>query len=257
MRQYSKYTKSLEEEVLQLYKDNMQVKEICRVKGVYKDYPTIVAKKYGVMRGQGRSNDINPILFRPGTPASDYWLGYLVSDGNVNYNIKNRSAVISLFTIDEEIKNKYLAYVPGCNLHMQTDTLHKLYFGSIVVCKQLIELGIVPNKSCIIELNFPINNNVFRGIFDGDGSVHNKKACVKITTGSVKLGNQITEYLSTVGIYSKLRIRKGTKTYDVWIERLADFRKLFDLMYTDIPKNILMERKYKKYKQTLKIFNLI
>lgn len=241
------HPKNIEFKVLDLYNRNLPTKEICKITGVHKDYPTTVAKKHGVSRGSGRKSPIAPELFQLGTPAADYWIGYLISDGNIHISIKSRTHNIRFSTIDQEIVDKFLRYNPYCNLHQQTATLQTLYFGSTIIVKYLISIGITPNKSKTIKLKFPLNNHLLRGIFDGDGNVHNKRAAIKITTGSKALGKQIVSYLKKMGIYSKLRLRCNTTTYDVWIERIEDYKKFYKLLYKDANPEIYMERKFNKF----------
>lgn len=250
------HTKETELAVLALYKQNLENSEICEKLNVNKDYPTKIAKKYGIDRGSGRKSNIRSDLFTAKTPESNYWLGYLVSDGNLNINKKSRTCQISIATIDKEIVEKFKIFCPLTNLHMQTSTLHILHFGSNKIGEEIQKVGITPKKSKTIKLTIPLNNHILRGIFDGDGSVHNKRPSIKITTGSIALGTQIVDYLKKENIFSKLRIRQKTTTYDVWVERKADFKKFFDLLYMDATKNIYMERKYNKFLSTFKLNNI-
>jgi hypothetical protein len=239
-----RYNSDLELKVLALYKENLEIKDICERLNVYKDYPSIVAKKYGVARGSGRKSTINPELFTVGNKNSEYWVGYIIADGNIS--CINRSNRLSLATIDSEIKDKFISYC-SANYHLQQENLHVMYFSNKKIVDILVSYGITPKKSLSLKLTIPITTHLLRGIFDGDGSVHNKKHCCKITTGSLELGEQIVEFLSSNGIYSKLRSRLGTNHYDVWVERKADFKKFFDLIYLDSDDCIRLNRKYYKF----------
>lgn len=241
-----RYNTDLEMQVLELYKSNLETKEICQKLNVYKDYPSIVAKKYGVARGSGKKSTINPNLFMYGNKYADYWIGYIIADGNIS--CIERSHRISLASIDVEIKNKFISYC-GANYHLQKDNLHVMYFSNKEIVNNLLSYGITPKKSLTLSLSIPINNHLLRGIFDGDGSVHNKRSCCKITTGSIDLGKQIVDYLEKFNIYSKLRIRRNTNHYDVWIERKEDFKRFFNLIYLDSEECIQLDRKYKRFMQ--------
>lgn len=243
-----RYNADLEMQVLELYKSNLEVKEICQKLNVYKDYPSIVAKKYGIARGSGKKSTINPDLFMYGSKYADYWIGYIIADGNIS--CIDRSHRISLASIDIEIKNKFISYC-GANYHLQKDDLHVMYFSSKEIVGNLLSYGITPKKSLTLNLTIPINSHLLRGIFDGDGSVHNKRSCCKITTGSIDLGKQIVDYLEKFNIYSKLRIRKNTNHYDVWVERKEDFKKFFNLIYLDSEECIQLNRKYEKFTSIL------
>lgn len=244
----NRYNTELESQVIELYKLNLEVKEICKQLNVYKDYPSIVAKKYGIARGSGKKSTINHELFTYGSKSADYWIGYIIADGNIS--CVRRSNRLSLATTDTEIKDKFISYC-GANYHLQSSNLHIMYFSNKKIVDILMSYGVSPKKSLTIELTIPINNHLLRGIFDGDGCVHNKRNCCKITTGSIKLGTQIVNYLERFNIYSKLRLRKNTNHYDVWVERKEDFKKFFDLIYQDSEQCIQLDRKYQKFTSIL------
>jgi hypothetical protein len=238
-----RYNSELEQQVIELYKQNLEVKEICRQLNVYKDYPSIIAKKHGIARGSGKKSTIDPKLFTVGDKNSEYWIGYIIADGNISC-IK-RSNRLALFSTDLEIKDKYISYC-GANYHLNGN-LHTMYFSNKEIVNTLISYGITPRKSLTLKLNIPITNHLLRGIFDGDGCVHNKRYCCKITTGSLELGEQIVNYLKSNGVYSKLRNRKNTNHYDIWIERKEDFKRFFSLLYQDSDESIQLTRKYNKF----------
>jgi hypothetical protein len=240
----TRYNIELELQVLELYKSNLETIEICQQLNVYKDYPSIVAKKYGVARGSGKKSTISPELFIYGSKNADYWIGYIIADGNIF--CVNRSSRVSLASVDLEIKDKFISYCKA-NYHLQGSNLHVMYFSSKKIVENLLSYGISPKKSLTIELTVPINNHLLRGIFDGDGCVHNRRSCCKITTGSINLGKQIVDYLERFNIYSKLRLRKNTNHYDVWVEREEDFKKFFNLIYLDSEDSIRLDRKYQKF----------
>lgn len=239
------YTLDKEIEVKSLYEEGLEIKEICKIANVYKDYPTKIAKKYNISRGSGKKSSIKLDKFRYGSIESDYWLGYIISDGNIK--ITKRVSNISISSIDLEIKEKFLKYIPECNLYIRNNYLYSMYFGSKEIANYLISLGITPKKSKTIKLNIPLSKDILRGIFDGDGSVHNKRLVCKITTASEDLGNQIVDFLKNNDIFSKLRKRGNLNCYDVWIERKTDFEKFFELLYKDRNNNVYMERKYNKF----------
>jgi hypothetical protein len=241
-----RFSKELELEVLEMYKEGIEIKEICRFFNVYKDYPSIVAKKYNCMRGSGKKSNILLDKFLLGTKESDYWIGWILTDGNLYHSISNRSYRISFATMDYEIVEKIKFYIPEINIHKRINGLYDLYFNNKEIYTYLYSLGITPNKSKTLDIKFKINNHTLRGIFDGDGSVHNKKACIKITTSSLLFGQTIVEYLKNNNIYSILR-KRNTECYDIWIERKRDYLLFFNLIYKDSNPNILLKRKFDKF----------
>ena len=245
------YSKEIDAKILDLYKKNTMIKDIIKETGAGKHYIGDLVKKNNIGRGSGRRNEIDSKLLELGTPESDYWIGYIIADGNISKG-KNRNKAIAISTIDEEIVNKAIDHF-GKYLHVYKHKLipnrnqvYQLKFSCIKIHNYLIDIGITPKKSLTINLNFPLNSHILRGIFDGDGSVHNKSFTCKITTGSENLGNQIVNFLKENGIFSKLRLRKGTNHYDVNIERKADYVRFYNLLYTNA--KYYMERKKSKFK---------
>lgn len=238
------HTIEKQQEVLSLYKQGVEIKEILRITGVSKDIPTKLAQKAGISRGSGIKSSMPLSKFKLGTPSSNYWIGYIISDGNISDS--GRSNNIMICSIDNEIKEKYLAY-SNANYYLRNNYLHTMYFCSKEIAKYLFSIGITPRKSLTIDPKFALDNHILRGIFDGDGCVHNKRTTCKITTASPKLGELIVGYLASQNIYSKLRKRIGTNCYDVNIERREDYKRFFTLLYKNSHRNIQMDRKYNKF----------
>jgi len=239
----------IEAKTLELYKQNVEIKKISALLQVSKDYPTSVARKYGIMRGSGRKSDVPDSIFDLGTPVSEYWLGYIISDGNIT--CKERQHNIMIASVDDDIIRKFMDYVPNANLHVRKSNLKTVYFGSKSIVNRLIEMGITPKKSLTIKLNFELTGHVLRGIFDGNGNIKKNANCCKITMGSYFLSTQISEFLSRQGIYSAVRKRKDSNCYDVHVERKLDFIKLYNLLYSESTPDTRMDRKYLKYTEKI------
>lgn len=243
-----KHSDEVKQTVLALYREGLEIKKICKLTGVHKDYPTQVAQEIGIGRGSGKVSEISPKLFELGTAASNYWIGYLVSDGNIYATTRNNR--VSLASKDDEVRDKFLAY-SNCNYFQQKFGMHVMHFGSKAIVAYLDTIGIRPKKSLNISLPSIIDSHLLRGIFDGDGSVHNKRPTCKITTGSENLGNQIVLFLEQNDIFSKLRRRRNTNHFDVWVERRADFRKFYTLIYHNSHSAIQLDRKHTKFVASL------
>jgi hypothetical protein len=237
-----RYTQETELHTLELYRQGTPIKEICKILGVWKDYPSLIAKKHGIQRGSGKSFKIKAEKFSQRTAEADYWLGYLISDGNLS----TKGYRISIASIDDEVIHKFMRFLEFASI-FDRGYLKEVYFSSKPLHKYLCSLGITPKKSHTINLKVPLNRHILRGIIDGDGSIHNKRKVVKITTGSVALGNQIVDFLRTVKIFSCIRKRGADNCWDVWIERKEDFKKLFELLYKDVKSSVYMERKFNKF----------
>lgn len=176
---------------------------------------------------------------------SMYWLGYLSADGNVQYSKKLRIYKVSLFSKDKEIVDKFMKFIGNrCKYHLRKQNgIHEAYINSIQLCEYLIKLGVVPKKSLILNINFPLNKHFLRGYFDGDGSIRKNKKESKFTSGSKIHIDKICKYLDTLNIYYKVRKKKNA--YDICIERSKENEKLLNHLYKN--SNIYLERKYKQF----------
>lgn len=126
----------------------------------------------------GRKYSLNHDYFKTWSSNMAYILGFAYADGNVHDTsfkiaLKGTDADL-LYQIKKEIEytadiGYYDAYLKG-----KSHEVSKLLIRSKVLTDDLKALGVVPNKSLIIE--FPdipkqYESDFLRGYFDGDGSV--------------------------------------------------------------------------------------
>jgi hypothetical protein len=128
------------------------------------------------------------------TEEKAYWLGFLYADGYIEpiyrkQKIKAMRAVIGLQEADRNHLEKFLIHIESNAPITQNITIlnHKNYYSNRVrinntkMCKDLIKLGCVNNKSLILK--FPNDDIIpkhlirhfIRGYFDGDGCVYYKE----------------------------------------------------------------------------------
>ena len=110
-----------------------------------------------------------------------YFLGLIISDGNIFKDNTGRQASISI-TLD--LKDKYLLTKFKEVVNSNTSIVHdgrgcgQLAVRSNIMAKDLEQYGVVPRKSYYTYLPQNINdkvmNHLIRGIFDGDGSIQAK-----------------------------------------------------------------------------------
>lgn len=249
------YTKEVRKEqeknIIDLFKSGVRAKEI-PAKVAYKlSYVRVlkVLRKNNIKtEGSGGKNRIinfNPFLAN--TDSTNYWLGYIASDGCVS----SKKYSISICSADRE----HLAKINNIfenklNLHESINEAGTLMrtavFGNKEIHSYLISLGITPRKSKTLFLNFPLNGAFIRGVFDGDGSVSQNRP--KITTASITFINQLKSYFDSLDISYTVTVKHKIlfpEIYDIWI--LERSRKtFFDLMYTNA--EVFLERKYDKYR---------
>ena len=195
------------------------------------------------------------------TTEKAYWLGFLAADG-CNYQRKyNASIILNIHEKDIEHLEKFKQF---CN----TDTKIKTYIGcagfsnQTPMCKivlnskkmsnDLIEKGIVPNKSLILQ---PPNilkefyKPFILGYFDGDGSISKTSQSNNYTIsiqGTKEMLNWISEELNW---NVKLEKRNVNTTDNSYYIRCGGTNKPYQILkqlYDSC--NVHLNRKYEIYK---------
>lgn len=175
---------------------------------------------------------------------SQYWLGYICADGNIQYSNKYRIYKVSIGSIDFDIIEKAkLFFGNRCLYHFQkSNDIHIAYINSKQLCEYLINLNIVPNKSLTLNPNVQLTSAFIRGYFDGDGSLRwesNRKSC-KITCGSEIFIKRIQNFVSSIGIYSSLN--RWDNAYYLHFGRKSECKKFLHYIYDN--STIYLDRKY-------------
>lgn len=185
-----------------------------------------------------------------------YYLGLLATDGNVYKNC------ISLSLKEEDLDSiiKYAIFC-GCNkdnVKYTKDNRYENYymcnfrFNNCKIADYLKNLGIVENKSLILNLNTDLTWNMLRGIIDGDGCFYYHKSKkgkniykITVSSSSICFINQIKDFLNLNNIKSNInKVFKNRKNinYNITISNHLDCLKVIDYLYTDT--NTFMSRKY-------------
>jgi intein/homing endonuclease len=195
----------------------------------------------------GKNRVVNNNPFLPLTEESEYWIGFLAADGcisstkySIHLGIKDIEHVLKYRDfINPKLKAYYKINAAGNNICT-------VLFGNYETHAYLISLGLTPAKSKTFKFNISLNGNILRGMFDGDGSVSQRRP--KITTGSPYFKQQLEEYYTKLGISFTTTVKhkiKDTQIWDIWV--LQDSRqKLFDLMYKN--STVFLERKYEQFR---------
>lgn len=199
-----------------------------------------------------------------------YFLGLIISDGNIFKDNTGRQASISI-TLD--LKDKYLLTKFKEVVNSNTSIVHdsrgcgQIAVRSNIMAKDLEQYGVVPRKSYYTYLPQNINdkvmNHLIRGIFDGDGSIqakinydnrflHNFSFC-----GTHKLMEDISNYC-----FEKLQLKQKPTIYDykdrelseIKIQNKEDMYIFGEWLYKDA--TIFMNRKKNIYNNFKQHYNL-
>jgi hypothetical protein len=234
---------------------------------------------------------VNEQFFSLWSPAMAYVLGVIYADGSVDPGYKidpERRSIskprLSISQKEPELLQKVL-HLMECNAKLQ---YHKEYRrGSIVagalycfqissetIYKDLLSLGVTPNKS--LTLSFPqisgrelISGHFVRGCWDGDGTVHVPgdlsiaNPYASIVSGSLNFMTGLIEHFYHVGIKRRsgegdhpLNIHMVKKSYDLRITGRTNLTTLFHYLYDGVDSSMRLERKYLKFVEIMRRYDL-
>lgn len=208
-----------------------------------------------------------------------YILGFIAADGSINKKFKKIK--IDLKRDDEEIlkkiqraigHNNFLYYYEQKNIKFKnsdkiyTSKTARLVIHSERMIKDLEKLGVIENKTYILDINLDLIPNKFffsflRGLIDGDGCIsfssEKKYIDLNLTTSDI-MGNKIIKWLNDnyehKNFFIKTYRNKGNlKTVTLVNTCYKYILPLLDEMYLDA--TIYLERKYKKYTEIKNFYN--
>lgn len=203
-----------------------------------------------------------------------YFLGLLISDGNVFKDSTGRQASISitLDLNDEYILQKFKE-VLNVNTSISKDGrgCGQIAIRSNLMADDLKQYGVVPRKSYITylpKINDIYMSHLIRGILDGDGSIlakpsskqdgYNRYLHSISFCGSHQLMEDIAKYL-----YNNLQLKRPIQVYDyqdknlsdIHIQNYEDMEKVGDWLYKDA--TIYLVRKNNIYNSFKEHYNQI
>ena len=256
-----KYSEDKVNKILLLHKQGLNPTEIAKELNTYNTTIRRILLKEG-LTPRTQSQERAVVKTNPFIDLNDqqvqYWLGYIAADGNISKAPRNRVNVST--NLDPDHLNKYIKFI-GYPIKL-LKYLNKKYqvweysvnFANKEVRDYLVELGLTPNKSLTLKLNFPITWHFLRGLFDGDGCVRkcgNDNVSLDLISASIDFINQIQEFLILHNILCL--IRKHRNLYYITINKREYINLIYHLMYDD--SSISLDRKREKYGSLLKKLN--
>lgn len=244
--------------ICELYKSGMKTSDICKECHCSTNTIGKIIDKYGIPRRQ-KIHKVKKDLskfYDLTNPETQYWIGFICADGNINYNINSKIYKVSLFSKDIEVINKFVKYFGEENVCTHTrkqNGVHEAYINSKELCEYFINtLNITPNKSLSLNPNIEYTNNFILGYFDGDGCIRNSNEkqvryeC-NITCGSLLFLEKIKEKLDEQNIYSVYYKHDDSNAYKIRIDRKEDSNKFYKWLYKDAV--VCLSRKLKNFVQ--------
>ena len=105
-------------------------------------------------------------------PETQYWLGYICADGNIQYDEEKKHYRVVLFSKDIEVIESFIYYAGKDNVGTHTrkqNGIKEVYLCSNELAYYFTnDLKITPNKSLTLDPNIIYSSHFIRGYFDGD-----------------------------------------------------------------------------------------
>src|SRR5574344_124135 len=249
-----KFSKEAELEMITLYNRGYTQKEIAEKFGTFNTSVRRVLLRYNIfLKGNDKQQRLckhNP--FKKNDEHSDYYLGLLLTDGNIDYKSKRNRIRLSLNEIDGYLIEEFLNW--AAPQYKVTKTLQKLnnsYMWSASITNQealewLERKANFHNKSFDAKLYIPITYHILRGIVDGDGGFYRPNASalkLSICGKSLAFLKQIQNFLTKEGYTSSLF--EHNNLYYLQVIRVDDVLRLGANLYENA--HIFCKRKYEKW----------
>ncbi len=190
------------------------------------------------------------------TPDKAYCIGLFMADG-CNQLDKSYFSIV-LQARDRDILDKIsIMFQSDYPLHFRDSSkydymaqdVYTIRWNSKYFCKKLNELGIVPNKSLILEFPYWLDRHLIpyliKGYIDGDGWINTNQIGF-MSTEKFCIGVQ--EYLNSIGISSYIMDMKrhySNQTKELLISGRNNIWPLARIMFSH--GNLYLNRKYQKY----------
>ena len=248
--------KEKELQICELYKNGVKNSDICKECHCSTNTISKIIDKYNIPRRQKQQNRHKDLskFYDLSNPETQYWIGFICADGNVNYNLSSYIYKVSLFSKDWEVIEKFQKYFGKENVSIHTrkqNGIHEIYISSKELCEYFInQLNITTNKSLTLDPNIEYTSNFILGYFDGDGSIRNSSEkqvryeC-NITSGSLPFLEKVKEKLDEQGIYSVYYKHTDCNAYKIRIDRKEDSEKFYKWLYKDAV--VCLSRKLKNF----------
>jgi hypothetical protein len=268
-------TEELKQEIIKYYLSQpMTMKQVeCKYKLSHPTMTKILKEVPKYTKAKLNNPNMNERLFENiNSEESAYFLGLLISDGNVFKDNTGRQASIS---ITLNLKDVYMLEkfkkVVNSNTSISNDRrgCGQIAVRSNLMAKDLAKYGVVPRKSYYTYLpQIPDKwmSHLIRGIFDGDGSImakpspnkdgHNRFLHSISFCGTHELMTNISDYA-----FEKLHLKQKPTIYDyadknlseVKIQNIEDIKTFGDWMYNN--STIYLNRKKDIYNNFLEHYN--
>jgi len=214
---------------------------------------------------------VNEDFFRSWSPEMAYILGYFTADGCMFINPRG-SCYIGFYSTDYELLSKVREILNSkhkiaswLSKNPKRKTRYQIQIGSKKMYQDLIDIGLMPNKSKVLKLP-KIPKTYFRhftrGYFDGDGCVFfnkyqrkTRKSPVYVIMTMLTAGNRrfLKDIFGTLQKYAYLKggtLYQKKRGFELRFST-RDTLRLYEFMYKNVPNSQFLERKYNIFQKIL------
>lgn len=237
-----------DEKVISQYKSGMPSTKIAELNKVSVHTITNILEKHNISRSNiyHNLNLIEDYWENIDTKDKAYFLGFLISDGNVIGNTVRLSLnekdidILKIFKSVTKNENKLYEDKRGC---VSFGVKRKKWVDD------LSKYGVVPNKTLIVKIPYikeELMHHLLRGLIDGDGWV-TKRGKIGFC-GNKETVTQVHDFFVTkLQVYDVAVIRyKNSDLYAIQWSSKKDFKKICDYLYFD-KEDFYLKRKYENF----------
>lgn len=210
----------------------------------------------------GIKHAVNENFFAKWTPEMAYVLGFFCADGGMIDAPYMRGQYVSFFNTDQELLEKIkMAMSSRHNVRLvrkagtigNNKNFYLLKIGNHTLFKDLLSLGLTPNKSLLIRLpKIPRKflNDYIRGLLDGDGCLYieKPKRTLKLifTSGSRDFLVDLMEEMRQHYKIPAQNILNGRRCFQLRFGQTVAWH-ILPKIYKNIENGLYLSRKYKIY----------
>lgn len=202
-------TNTTKESIIELYKKGWSQRQIGLTLNICRKTIRDNLKKNSIEKRKDydRKVEINPFEDLS-NPEVQYWLGWIITDGNIHDN----SICLALQIKDVKVLENYCKFLKidlsNIKIKKARNVNHqnqgRVRFRSTVTANFLQKIGITKRKSLTIDPTIEFTSFLMRGLIEGDGSIffreYSKGISMGIifTTASVLLKNKYCNFLDSL-----------------------------------------------------------
>lgn len=243
-----------EDSIINEYKSGKTCKEIADKNNVSFNTISNILKKNEIPRDNIYHNNelINNYWENIDTYDKAYFLGFLITDGNISGN----SIRLQLSSKDEYILKIFSNKTKNSNkICSDKRGLSSFNVKRKDWVSDLSKYGVIPNKTKTVYL--PVLDNklmphLLRGIFDGDGWITYKGHAIGLC-GNEILTTQVRDFLtSELDIYKVKVVKNNDNLWSISWSSKKDIKLIGDYLYKD-KNDCYLLRKYNNFKKITQI----